>query len=258
MLSDRRWKRFMSSPWGSGGTGPQVISTGAATRGSKRPSGDPARHEDRQAYLLSIGAGETRALLAGTSRRPVGPGTRRRRGPPPPGRFPVPQPLVSALARAVEAAVLLGRPDDARPLIVELVDTLPPAWSSPAGWPRPMSSPAIVLGERPARHRPPSPLGAADCLPHGAGVNSPGPAFLLAGALEAAIDQIPRAPWGQSSFSSQRKSERGAKPARRTRHSPLVAAPTPQKRARANSAAVVGVERNSIHVEKVSPGSRDL
>src|SRR5205823_1156617 len=39
-------------------------------------------------------------------------------------RFPVPQVLVMTLARAAEVAVLLERPFDARPHVVELVTTL--------------------------------------------------------------------------------------------------------------------------------------
>jgi predicted ATPase/DNA-binding SARP family transcriptional activator len=102
-------------------------------------------------------------------------------------RFPVPQVLVMALARATEAAVLLQTPADARPHVVELVDTLrrlgARSWVAEA-----YELTAIVFGgDQPETAA--IALGAADHLRTALGEPA-GPAFLLGPALEAARDQL--------------------------------------------------------------------
>jgi predicted ATPase/DNA-binding SARP family transcriptional activator len=104
--------------------------------------------------------------------------------------FPVPLAVVMALARAADAAVLLDRPDDARPLVVELVDILRQLgtrrWAAEAH-----ELAAIVLSDDQRRSAAVA-LGAADRLRTELGEH-PGAALPLTGALEAASDRISRA-----------------------------------------------------------------
>ena len=102
-------------------------------------------------------------------------------------RFPVSQVLVMALARAAEAAVVSGEPTDARPNVVELVETLRQLgarrWVAEA-----LELAAIVFGD----DQPDTAalaLGAAERLRAALG-ESPGPAFLLGEALAAANERI--------------------------------------------------------------------
>lgn len=102
-------------------------------------------------------------------------------------RFPVPQFLVMALARAGEAAVLSGRLADARPLVVELLETLRDLgarrWVAEAH-----ELTAIVFGGVQPETASMA-LGAADRLRRELGETS-GPAFLLSDALKAAREQL--------------------------------------------------------------------
>jgi predicted ATPase/DNA-binding SARP family transcriptional activator len=102
-------------------------------------------------------------------------------------RYPAPQVLVMALARAAEAAVLSGERATARSFVVELVQTLrhlgARRWVAEA-----FELAAIVFGEE----RPETAavaLGAADRLRRELG-ETPGPAFVLADALEEARGRI--------------------------------------------------------------------
>jgi predicted ATPase/DNA-binding SARP family transcriptional activator len=102
-------------------------------------------------------------------------------------RFPVPQVVVMALARAAEAAVVSGQPADARPLVVELVETLrhlgARRWVAEA-----LELAAIVFGDdQPATAT--LALGAAERLRAALG-EVPGPAFLLGAALATANERI--------------------------------------------------------------------
>jgi len=114
-------------------------------------------------------------------------------------KFPVPQVVVMALARAAEVAILLGRPDDARPPLLELLDTLRQIGAR--RWVAEVHElAAIVLGdEQPDTAA--LALGAAERLRRALG-EPPGPAFLLAGALAAATEGI-RSALGPEEFSSQ-------------------------------------------------------
>jgi predicted ATPase/DNA-binding SARP family transcriptional activator len=115
-------------------------------------------------------------------------------------RFPVPQAVVMALARAVEAAVLLGRTDEARPLLIDLVDGLRQLgarrWVAEAE-----ELAAIVLAEDQPETAAVA-VGAAERLRSALGEPA-GPAFVLAGALEAAVDGIGAA-LGPAELSSRR------------------------------------------------------
>jgi hypothetical protein len=98
-------------------------------------------------------------------------------------RFPATQVLVLALARAAEACMLAGRPADARPFVVELVETLchlgARRWVAEA-----FELAAIVFGE----DRPDTAavaLGAAGRLRRELD-EAPGPGFVLSEALESA------------------------------------------------------------------------
>jgi hypothetical protein len=102
-------------------------------------------------------------------------------------KFLVPQILVMTLARAAEVAVLSGRPADARPHVVELVETLRQLgarrWVAEA-----LELAAIVFGE----DQPDTgaiALGAAGELRR-ALAEPAGPAFLLGEALDTAIGGI--------------------------------------------------------------------
>jgi predicted ATPase/DNA-binding SARP family transcriptional activator len=102
-------------------------------------------------------------------------------------RFPVPQVVVMALARAAEAAVVSGKPADARPFVVELVDTLRQLgarrWVAEA-----LELAAIVFGD----DQPDTAafaLGAAERLRAALG-ETPGPAFLLGETLATADEGI--------------------------------------------------------------------
>ena len=106
-------------------------------------------------------------------------------------RFPVPQLQVMALARAAEAAVLLETPADAKPHVIELVDTLrrlgARSWVAEA-----YELTAIVFGgDQPETAG--LALGAADHLRNALGEPA-GPAFLLGPALEAAHERTAECP----------------------------------------------------------------
>ena len=115
-------------------------------------------------------------------------------------KFPVPLAVVMALARAADAAVLLGRPDDARPLIVELADTLRQLgtrrWAAEAH-----ELAAIVLADGQPETAAVA-LGAAYRLRSELGEHA-GPTVPLAGALATATDRISRA-LGPEEFASQK------------------------------------------------------
>ena len=111
---------------------------------------------------------------------------------------PVPQAAVMALARAVEVAVLLGRFDDARPLLLDLLETLRQLgarrWVAEA-----LELATIVLGDDDSETAALA-LGAARRL-RTALNEPPGPAFLLKGILEAATERV-RAALGSARFSA--------------------------------------------------------
>jgi ATP/maltotriose-dependent transcriptional regulator MalT len=120
-------------------------------------------------------------------------------------RFPVPQLLVMALARAAEVAVLLGTPGDARHHVVELVDTLrrlgARSWVAEA-----YELAAIVFGnDQPETAA--IALGAADRLRTALGEPA-GPAFLLGPALEAAGEHVVSA-LGPDEFAAQKATGAG-------------------------------------------------
>ncbi len=120
-------------------------------------------------------------------------------------RFPVPQLLVMALARAAEAAVLSGTPADARPNVVELVDTLrrlgARCWVAEA-----YELAAIVFGnDQPETAA--LALGAADRLRNALGEPA-SPAFLLGPSLEAAGERVLSA-LGQDEFAAQKATGAG-------------------------------------------------
>ena len=115
-------------------------------------------------------------------------------------RFPLSQVVVMALARAAEAAILSGRPAEARPLVVELVDTLRQLgarrWVAEAH-----ELAAIVFcGDQPETAA--VALGAADGLRRALGEPA-GPAFLLGEALDEAIERI-RSALGTEGFAQEK------------------------------------------------------
>ena len=128
-----------------------------------------------QAALLRAQAGDASALQLATEAVAA---TR---------RSPVPQAAVMALARAVEVAVLLGRVHDARPLLLDLLETLRQLgarrWVAEA-----QELAAIILGNDDPDTAALA-LGAARRLR--TALNEPsGPVFLLAGCLEATVDRV--------------------------------------------------------------------
>jgi hypothetical protein len=105
-----------------------------------------------------------------------------------------------ALARAAEAAILLGMPAEARPLVIELVETLRQLgarrWVAEAH-----ELAAIVFcGDQPETAA--AALGAADGLRRALGEPA-GPAFLLGEALDAATERI-RNTLGAEGFAQQK------------------------------------------------------
>jgi predicted ATPase len=115
-------------------------------------------------------------------------------------RFPVPQLLVMALARAAETAILSGTPADARPLVVELVGTLRRLGAR--GWVAEAYELAAIVfgGDQPETAA--IALGAADRLRNALGEPA-GPAFLLGPALEAAGQHVLSA-LGPDEFAAQK------------------------------------------------------
>ena len=102
-------------------------------------------------------------------------------------RFPLPQVLVMALARAAEVAILSGRAVEARPLVVELVDTL--RHLGARRWLAEANELAAIVFADDQPETAALALGAAEGLRAALG-EPPGPAFLLGEALSAASEQV--------------------------------------------------------------------
>ena len=102
-------------------------------------------------------------------------------------RFPLPQVLVMALSRAAEVAVVSGRAVEARPLVVELVDTL---WHLGARrWVAEAHELAVIVFGDDQPETAALALGAAEHLRAALGEPA-GPAFLLGEALRAASERV--------------------------------------------------------------------